>query len=95
MKQQQEGRIVHVLHFGDFDPSGSAMDKNLTRDVLMKLKRDPNSYMFIEGCSSCPRSASRVCSNNVPRVFGIKEYTKTCGGIQRNGKLSAVISGII
>lgn len=83
LKKQQEGTIVHVLYFGDFDPSGSAMDKNLAKDlsnalgkedvferlaltkvqikafglehlknpdpdVLMKLKRDPNSSMFVE-----------------------------------------------
>jgi hypothetical protein len=27
------GKIVRVLYFGDFDPSGSAMDRNLARDL--------------------------------------------------------------
>jgi hypothetical protein len=33
LKKQQEGKIVHVLYFGDFDPSGSAMDRNLARGL--------------------------------------------------------------
>ena len=33
LTKQEEGKIVHVLYFGDFDPSGSAMDRNLARDL--------------------------------------------------------------
>ena len=33
LTKREEGKIVHVLYFGDFDPSGSAMDRNLARDL--------------------------------------------------------------
>ena len=33
LTKQEEGKIVHVLYFGDFDPSGSAMDRSLARDL--------------------------------------------------------------
>jgi hypothetical protein len=37
LKKQQEGKIIHVLYFGDFDPSGLAMDKNIARDLKAAL----------------------------------------------------------
>jgi hypothetical protein len=39
LKKQQEGKIIHVLYFGDFDPSGLAMDKNIARDLSVVLGR--------------------------------------------------------
>lgn len=33
LTKQEEGKIGHVLYFGDFDPSGSAMDRSLARDL--------------------------------------------------------------
>jgi hypothetical protein len=33
LTKQEEGKIVHVLYFGDYDPSGSAMDRSLARDL--------------------------------------------------------------
>ncbi len=38
LTKQEEGKIVHVLYFGDFDPSGSAMDRNLAKDLNDALR---------------------------------------------------------
>jgi hypothetical protein len=37
LTKQEERKIVHVLYFGDFDPSGLAMAKNLARDLNVAL----------------------------------------------------------
>jgi hypothetical protein len=37
LKKQKEGKIIHVLYFGDFDPSGLAMAKKLARDLNDEL----------------------------------------------------------
>lgn len=37
LTKQEEGKIIDVLYFGDFDPSGLAMAKNLARDLSVAL----------------------------------------------------------
>jgi len=93
IRHQSEGKSIHVLYYGDFDPSGDYMDKDLQNRMKEMGFNITNNHGSFERIAVTPKQIKQYDLPYDPdEITSIKmgDDTRTKGFLKKYGKLYAV-----